>query len=199
MAAAMKMRRLEKTVAHSLFKHLLYDFTLEGRKGCARWAAHLGGLITERELRNLLMAHCATQISAANRVSEPSSETYVSEDLERCFDVAIFGRRAILHRRDKECDRIYEIFRQIEAVLLRDLEVRNLLRCWNQYSYYINCIYEAAVETRSAQTVAEVLVELERRHLGLSGSPGWKARLPVARRILELVADVGPGPWEVAV
>jgi len=58
----------------------------------------------------------------------------------------------------------------------------------------VRAVYDVAVTTRSARAVAEHLVKMERGHMGLSGWRRWKARLPVAQKILELVADMGPLP-----
>ena len=97
MASAMKLRCLEKQPAQNLFTHLLYELPLDGIKGRRAWAAFRKGAITEWELRNLLMAHASTRISAFNMVDEPSYTLYGSEGLCAAFEKALFGRRAKRH------------------------------------------------------------------------------------------------------
>ena len=97
MASAMKLRCLEKEAAQNLFTHLLYELPLDGIKGRRAWAAFRKGLITERELRNLLMAHASTRISAFDMVDEPSYTLYGSEGLCAAFEKVLFGRRTKRH------------------------------------------------------------------------------------------------------
>jgi hypothetical protein len=94
-----------------------------------------------------------------------------------------------------DIDKIAEIHRQIDSVLLHDWDpigVGHVPECFNEYSRYVRGVYDVAVETRSARAVAEHLVKMERGHMGLSGWRRWKTRLPVAQKILNLVSDVGP-------
>jgi hypothetical protein len=96
-----------------------------------------------------------------------------------------------------DIDKITEIHRQIEAVLLHEWDpigVGDAPQGHDEYRGYVRAVYDVAVATRSARAIAEHLVEQELGHIGLSCSPGWEARLPVAERILELVANVGPLP-----
>lgn len=58
------------------------------------WGCFAAGLITEVEARDVVMARFATWLSYENGVKEPSSETWNSPDLERCFEQAILGRPA---------------------------------------------------------------------------------------------------------
>jgi hypothetical protein len=96
-----------------------------------------------------------------------------------------------------DIDKIAEIHRQIDSVLLRDWDpigVAHAPQAQDEYRGYVRGVYDIAVQTRSASAVAEHLVKMEREHMGLSCSPDWKARLPVAQKILDLVADVVPLP-----
>ncbi len=98
---------------------------------------------------------------------------------------------------DIDIDKVAEVQRQIGSVLLQDwdpLGVRGIPEARSEYSGYVRGVYDLAVATRSARAVAEHLVKLERGHMALSGWRRWKARLPVAQKILGLVADVGPLP-----
>jgi hypothetical protein len=98
---------------------------------------------------------------------------------------------------DLDIDKIAEIHRQIESVLLHDWDpigVGGIPEAQDEYRGYVRAVYDVAVGTRSARAVAEHLVKMERGHMGLSGWRRWKARLPVAQKILELVSDVGPLP-----
>jgi hypothetical protein len=96
-----------------------------------------------------------------------------------------------------DIDEIAEIHRQIDAVLLHDWDpigIADVLEAQDEYSGYVRAVYDVAVGTRSARAVAEHLVKIERGHMGLSGWRRWKARLPVAQKILDLVAKAGPIP-----
>lgn len=96
-----------------------------------------------------------------------------------------------------DIDKVAEIHRQIDSVLLHDWDpigVGHVPECSNEYRGYVRGVYDVAVETRSAQAIAEHLVRMERERMGLSGTRHWKARLPVAQKILDLVAEVGPLP-----
>jgi|ERR1039458_6733547 hypothetical protein len=98
---------------------------------------------------------------------------------------------------DIDIDKIAEIHRQIDSVILRDWDpigVGDVPEAQNEYRGYVRGVYDVAVETRSARAVAEHLVKMERGHMGLSGWRRWKTRLPVAQKILDLVSDVGPLP-----
>ena len=98
---------------------------------------------------------------------------------------------------DFDVDKIAEIHRQLDALLLRDwnpIGVPEIPQTADEYRSYVRSVYDVAVGTRSAQAVAEFLVRLEREHMGLTVLRGWKARLSVAQKILDLVQDVGPIP-----
>jgi hypothetical protein len=97
---------------------------------------------------------------------------------------------------DIDIDKIAEIHRQLEAMLLHNWDpigVGHIPECRDEYRRYVRGVYDVAVGTRSARAVAEHLVKIEREHMGLFAWR-WKPRLPVAQKILELVADVGPLP-----
>ena len=97
-----------------------------------------------------------------------------------------------------DIDKIAEIHRQIDAVLLHRLVdqigVAGVPDTQDEYRGYVRGVYDVAVGTRSARAVAEHSVKMERGHMGLSGWRRWKARLPVAQKILDLVSEVGPIP-----
>ena len=96
-----------------------------------------------------------------------------------------------------DVDKIAEIHRQLDAMLLRDwnpIGVPDIPATADEYRSYVRGVYDVAVGTRSARAVAELLVKFEREHMGLSVWRGWRARLPVAQKILDLVQDVGPIP-----
>jgi len=96
-----------------------------------------------------------------------------------------------------DIDKIAEIHRQIDVVLLHDWDpigVAHVPQAQDEYRGYVRGVYDVAVQTRSAQAVAEHLVKMEREHMGLSGFRRWRKRIPVARKILDLVSEVGPIP-----
>ena len=93
MALQMKCIPLEKDLLNSLINYVLYN----EKDG---WAAYKLDIITERELRNLLMAHSATRISQSNNICEPNCSTYVTKELCDNFEYALFGRLAKLNSID---------------------------------------------------------------------------------------------------
>jgi len=56
------------------------------------WRCLVEGLITEVELRDATIARCATWRSATNGFHEPSYDRWGSEEIERCFELALLGR-----------------------------------------------------------------------------------------------------------
>jgi hypothetical protein len=95
-----------------------------------------------------------------------------------------------------DIDKIAEIHRQIDLVLLRDWDpigVADVPEAQDEYHGYCRGVYDVAVKTRSAHAVAEHLIRVERDRMGLSFRSAG-ALLPVAQKILDLVADVGPLP-----
>ena len=96
-----------------------------------------------------------------------------------------------------DIDKIAEIHRQIDVVLLHDWDpigVGHVPETQDEYRSYVRGVYDVAVKTRSAQAVAEYLVKLEREIMGLSGFRRWRKRIPAAQKILDLVSEVGPLP-----
>ena len=94
MAKSMHMRPLPLEQCNELLAHVLYTECLQGVEGKNAWESYCMGLITEIEIRNLLMAHCATKISFFNRLSEPDARTYLSRNLSEKFEIALFARPA---------------------------------------------------------------------------------------------------------
>jgi len=95
-----------------------------------------------------------------------------------------------------DVDKIAEIHRQIDSVLLRDWDpigVAHVPEAQDEYRSYCRGVYDVAVKTRSPRAVAEHLVRVERDRMGLDGR-SVDLLLPVAQKILDLVADVGPLP-----
>ncbi len=96
-----------------------------------------------------------------------------------------------------DIDKIAEIHRQINVVLLHDWDpigVAHMSNAQDEYSGYVRGVYDIAVQTRSAKAVAEYLVRMEREQMGLSGFRRWRKRIPAAQKILDLVSEVDPLP-----
>ena len=96
-----------------------------------------------------------------------------------------------------DIDKVAEIHRQIDLVLLHDwnpIGVPDIPEVQDEYRNYVRGVYDIAVKTRSARMVAEHLVKMERDNMGLFvlGLRPWKKRVPIAEKILTLVSDVGP-------
>ncbi|WP_419832588.1 hypothetical protein [Endozoicomonas atrinae] len=96
MAHAMGLNPLPEDKSNLLIKHVLFDAEYEGIEGKNGWGAFTSSLITERELRNLLMAHSATKIANYNKVREPGTPDHISKELCNGFELALFGRSSKL-------------------------------------------------------------------------------------------------------
>jgi hypothetical protein len=93
MALAMGQAAPREEDARAFLCTLLYKRHAEGGKDA--WASITSGLITEVESRSLVMEHCATWLSRVNGCDEPSCNLYVTDELDACFEQALFGRRAV--------------------------------------------------------------------------------------------------------
>ena len=91
-AGAMRQHAGNRDRTVAFFRHLLHGDQAEGGKDV--WECLRLGLITEIEVRDVVMAHFATWLSRENRVPEPSSDTWSSPALEHLFELALFGRPA---------------------------------------------------------------------------------------------------------
>jgi hypothetical protein len=95
-----------------------------------------------------------------------------------------------------DIDKIAEVHRKIDAVLLRDWDpigVANIPKAQDEYRGYCRGVYDVAVKTRSARAIAEHLFHIARDRMGLSPqSPDQM--LSVGQKILDLVAEAGPLP-----
>ena len=92
MALAMKMEPLPNDLCFKLIDHVLYNQDYDGIEGKNGWQCFKQKLLTEREIRNLLMAHSATKIARFNKIKEPGCDTYTSMKLCQGFEVALIGR-----------------------------------------------------------------------------------------------------------
>ncbi|WP_020409585.1 hypothetical protein [Hahella ganghwensis] len=92
MAEAMKLDPLPYDKAFQLIEHVLYKGEYSDLSGKEGWRCFEGGLVTEREMRNLLMAHSATKIAEFNGKDEPNSLAYSSKELCHLFEMTLFGK-----------------------------------------------------------------------------------------------------------
>ena len=74
-----------------LVKHILFNESWEGIEGKEGWISFQHNIITEHELRHLVIAHSATKISQFNNKIEPNYEQYSSEKLLSNFQKSLFG------------------------------------------------------------------------------------------------------------
>ena len=96
LARAMKCQPLASDYAEEFLDYMLYDRELFGLKGRNGWSAFVRGVITELELRNLLMAHCANTTAKLSNVDEPGCNTYDTRKLGLAFEIGLYGREAKL-------------------------------------------------------------------------------------------------------
>jgi hypothetical protein len=97
---------------------------------------------------------------------------------------------------DIDIDKIAEIHRQIDSMLLHDWDpigVSDVPGAQDEYRSYCRGVYDVAVRTRSARAVADHLHRIEQERMGLSFRSA-SALIPVAEKILQLVSDVGELP-----
>ena len=95
---------------------------------------------------------------------------------------------------DIDIDKIAEIHRQIDSVLLLDWDpigVANVPEAQDEYRSYCRGVYDVAVQTRSTHAVAQHLLRIERECMELSFRSADDL-LSVAQKILDLVSEVGP-------
>ena len=100
MADAMNYSPLSRERAEQLIEHVLFEREYNGVEGKGSWDSFSSGLITEREVRNILMAHAATKIARENELSEPNMNDYNSPELCHSFEQGLFGKPVM----PKECD-----------------------------------------------------------------------------------------------
>ncbi len=94
LAEAMDMKPLPVEKAEMLLKHILFNAPWNGVEGKEGWYSSQENLITEYELRDLILAHSATKISHFNNKNEPNCDEYSSKQLISSFEKALFGRPA---------------------------------------------------------------------------------------------------------
>lgn len=100
MAASMKFKSLSQEKAKQLIEHVLFDQKYYGVEGKQAWACYASGIITKREVRNLLIAHAATKIAQENKRNEPQLSSYTSPGLYHRFERALFGKKIIVREDD---------------------------------------------------------------------------------------------------
>ena len=101
MALSMKLTPMPHGDTEKLINHILFNEVWNGVKGKEAWKCVEKGLITEREFRNLLMAHSSTKTANFNKVNEPSLDTYYSKELCHRFERALFGRLVVPLKTDQ--------------------------------------------------------------------------------------------------
>jgi hypothetical protein len=95
--------------------------------------------------------------------------------------------------RNIDIDKIAEIHRQIESVLLRDWDpigVADVPEAQDEYRSYVRPAYDIAMKTRSPKAIADFLAVTERKTMGLSFASKQSLRIGVAEKILTLVSEI---------
>ncbi len=100
MAKAMGLVTPPEELCDSILNHVLYDKEYAGIEGKNGLESFSSKLITEREFRNLVMAHCSTKIAGFNNAEEPDYLTFSTKELCDDFDLALIGRLTRLTRDD---------------------------------------------------------------------------------------------------
>ena len=92
MAEAMKFNPLPNHRVNQLIEHVLYEREYDDIEGKEGWITFSKGLTTEREIRDLFMAHTATKIARHNKKEEPSCTEYSTKELRQKFELALLGK-----------------------------------------------------------------------------------------------------------
>jgi len=94
LSECMGLAPLPEPNARLLLDHLLGDAEYLNQPGRSLLECFQLDLITEQELRDVLMAHFATKIAHHNQVSEPGFDKHDSSELTALWDSVLFGRPA---------------------------------------------------------------------------------------------------------
>ncbi len=78
--------------AEAFIHSLLHEDADQGGKNV--WAGFAAGLITEVEVRDVVMANMATWLAHENDAREPAGDRWVTADIELEFERALLGRPA---------------------------------------------------------------------------------------------------------
>ncbi len=78
-----------------LIQHVLYDKKWGSIDGKNSWACFQRKLITEREIRKLIMQHSCTKIADFNNKCETKLGNPYSKEMCQLFEVALLGRVSI--------------------------------------------------------------------------------------------------------
>jgi len=95
MARSMGFSSLPQDRVSRLIDHILFENEYDGVEGKEGWHSFTSGYITEREIRNLVMAHSATKIARYEKKSEPNFLEYSTKELCQQFEVALLGRTVV--------------------------------------------------------------------------------------------------------
>ena len=99
MAIEIGCKPLNKNEVAELINFVLFDS--QGKNG---WACFKAGLITEREIVNLFLAHCTTRIRAKNKDIDMDESKLINQDLTNKIEKLFFGRKAKLLESDVRYD-----------------------------------------------------------------------------------------------
>ena len=92
LAISMKFKPLPEERASQLIDHVLFKGEYDGVKGKDGWICFSEGIITEREIRNLLLAHSASKIAGHNNKTEPNCTEYCTKELCQKFELALLSK-----------------------------------------------------------------------------------------------------------
>ena len=89
------MSSLPETQAKQLINHVLFNNEYNSVAGKEGFECFLKNLITEREFRNLFIAHSVTEIAKFNKKTEPNFINYSTKELCQSVELAFFGKVSI--------------------------------------------------------------------------------------------------------
>ena len=91
----MKLNSMPSEMKDRLIDHILFKGEWQELEGIDSWSSHKTGLITKRELRNLILNHVITKISSFNKVSESRTNGQISRSLCNNLEIILFGNAVV--------------------------------------------------------------------------------------------------------
>lgn len=98
MAVVMECNPISDIESENLIYHVLFGRPRGSVAGRDSWRCFQNGLITEREIRNLIMQHSRTRIAKYNGNSEFDLSNPYTKELCQKFEIALHGKLVEKHK-----------------------------------------------------------------------------------------------------
>ena len=100
LARSLGIDRVSPEVVDRVIRSVLFGEPLDGFAGKGLWLVFQHELLTERELRNLVMANASTRLAYYSGIDEPGVDMDSARPLCEAFELALFGHRVAPTARD---------------------------------------------------------------------------------------------------